>query len=57
MLENGLIPNCEAWYGVTSYHASNLEWVDEALLKGMLKAKINFNSRIRNIVLWQTERS
>ena len=57
MLENGLIPNSEAWYGVTSYHTFNLESVDEALLKGMLKAKINFNSRIRNIELWQTERS
>ena len=57
MLDNGLIPNCEARYGVTRYHTSNLESVDEALLKGMLKAKINFNSRIRNIELWQTERS
>ena len=38
MLVNGMLFNSEAWHGVTSAHIVKLESVDEALLRGLLKA-------------------
>ena len=38
MLVNGILFNSEAWHGVTNAHIVKLESVDEALLRGILKA-------------------
>ena len=38
MLINGILYNSESWHGVTKKHISILESVDEALLRGILKA-------------------
>ena len=38
MLINGILFNSEAWHGVTLAHIAKLEAIDEALLRGILKA-------------------
>ena len=38
MLVNGILFNSEAWHGLTNAHIVKLESVDEALLRGILKA-------------------
>ena len=38
MLVNGMLFNSEAWHGLTTAHIAKLESVDEALLRGLLKA-------------------
>ena len=38
MLINGILFNSEAWHGVTLAHIAKLESVDEALIRGILKA-------------------
>ena len=40
MLINGIIYNSEAWHGITDAQIAKLESVDEALLRGILKADI-----------------
>ena len=38
MLLNGILYNSEPWHGITQKHIKNLEAVDEALLRNILKA-------------------
>ena len=38
MLSIGILYNSEAWHGLTNAHIAKLESVDEALLRGILKA-------------------
>ena len=38
MLVNGILYNSEAWHGLTNAHIAKLESIDEALLRGILKA-------------------
>ena len=40
MLINGVLFNSEAWHGVTLAHIVKLESIDEALLRGILKAHL-----------------
>ena len=40
MLINGILYNSEAWHGITNAQIAKLESVDEALLRGILKAHI-----------------
>ena len=39
MLINGILFNSDAWHGVTLAHITKLEAIDEALLRGILKAQ------------------
>ena len=38
MLLNGILYNSEAWHGVTKSHIKSIEAIDEALIRGILKA-------------------